>query len=529
MMLVADIVRRNRRFFGGDNAVVDVDGRGWSWTELDEWSTRMGHVFSDLGAGAGDRVAILSPNDATYLSFFFACSKTGTVGAPLNIRLTASELGAYLAYVEPNLLLVHASQAELGHRLAEECAAIRHLLGFGGDHGCEVDLEDAVGAAPTTDDFERRPSEQPYMLAATSGTTGVAKAAVLTDANALAAISSWMAEIHITERQTALQNIPQFFNPGGPAGIHPALVKGGRMVIYPGFEPGAFLDVVPRFTVQHSILVPTMIRMVLDHPAAASTDLGSLHSITCGGSPVSKELLLAARPVFGDVFYPTYGMAETYSCGLLLRPENQRPDGTDVDVRRLGSAGKPHIGATALVVADDATPVAGDDAEVGEVLISGDMVASGYFRMPDETAAAFVDGWMRTGDLATVDDDGFITIVGRKKDVIITGGINVHSREVEEVLLRHPHIAQAAAIGVPHPRWGEAVHAVVVPVHGATIDVVEVLEFCAVHLASFKKPRSLEIRSDLPISATGKVLKRVLRETYIGEPLAESTDITGSG
>ncbi len=515
MVLVADIVRRNRRFFAADDAVLDVDGRRWSWTQLDEWSTRLAHVLIEHGAGPGDRVAILSPNDATCLSYFFACSKSGILGAPLNIRLTASELGSYLAYVEPTLLLVHADQSALGRRLAEGCSTIRHTLGFGGDHGCDVDLDDAVSGADDRDAFGSHEADQPYMLAATSGTTGVAKAAVLTNANALAAISSWMAEIHIAERQTALQNIPQFFNPGGPAGIHPALVKGGRMVIYPGFDPAEFLDVVPRFSVQHTILVPTMIRMVLDHPAASSTDLSSLRSITCGGSPVSKELQLAARPVFGDVFYPTYGMAETYSCGLVLRPENQRPDGSEVDVRRLGSAGKPHIGATALVVADDGTQVAFDDADVGEVLIAGDMVATGYYRMPDETAAAFVDGWMHTGDLATVDDDGFITIVGRKKDVIITGGINVHSREVEEVLLRHPDVAQAAAIGVPHPRWGEAVHAVVVATDGATIDVAEVLEFCAVHLASYKKPRSLEVRRELPISATGKVLKRVLRDTFV--------------
>lgn len=523
MMLVADIARRNRRFFAADDAVLDVDGRRWSWTQLDEWSTRLAHVLVDHGAHPGDRVAMLSPNDATCLSFFFSCSKSGILGAPLNIRLTESELGSYLAYVEPTLLLVHASQAELGQRLADACITIRHTLGFGGDHGCAIDLDDAVFAAGSQDGFGSHGADQPYMLAATSGTTGVAKAAVLTNANALAAISSWMAEIHIAERQTALQNIPQFFNPGGPAGIHPALVKGGRMVIYPGFDPAAFLDVVPRFAVQHTILVPTMIRMVLDHPAVAAADLSSLRSITCGGSPVSKELLLAARPVFGDVFYPTYGMAETYSCGLVLRPENQRPEGAEAEVRRLGSAGKPHIGADALVLADNGTEVAFDGSEVGEVLIAGDMVAGGYFRMPEETAAAFVDGWMHSGDLATVDDGGFITIVGRKKDVIITGGINVHSREVEEVLLRHPHVAQAAAIGVPHPQWGEAVHAVVVATHDATIDVAEVLEFCAVHLASYKKPRSLEVRRELPISATGKVLKRVLRDTLAaGSAAAES-------
>jgi long-chain acyl-CoA synthetase len=233
---------------------------------------------------------------------------------------------------------------------------------------------------------------------------------------------------------------------------------------------------------------------------------------------VSKELLLAARPVFGDVFRPTYGMAETYSCGLVLRPENQRPDGDDDDIRRLGSAGKPHLLVDVEVVADDGTPVPRDAATPGEVLVRGDVVASGYFRMAEETASSFAGGWMHTGDLATVDADGFITIVDRKKDIIISGGINVASREVEEVLLRHPDVAQAAVIGVPHPQWGEAVHGVVVARPGVDPDTDAILAFCATQLASYKKPRTIEVRAELPISATGKVLKRELRAAH--EPRA---------
>ena len=257
-----------------------------------------------------------------------------------------------------------------------------------------------------------------------------------------------------------------------------------------------------------------MIRMVLDHPDAGHADLSSLRAIICGASPVSKELLLAARDVLGDVFFPFYGMAETYSCGLVLRPENQRPDGDADDIRRLGSAGKPHVNVSVRVVDDDGRLVPHDGQSVGEVLVAGDTVAVGYFEMPDETAEAFRDGWMHTGDLATIDVDGFITIVDRKKDIIISGGINVASREVEEVLLRHPDISQAAVIGVPHPRWGEAIHAVVVAAPGATVDTDAVLAHCAGSLADYKRPRSIEVVAELPISGTGKVLKRVLRQPY---------------
>jgi long-chain acyl-CoA synthetase len=512
-VLIADIARRNATFFGDDDAVIDLGGGQWTWAGLDDWSSRMAAVFVDLGVEVGDPVAVLAPNCATYLSFFFACSKSGALGAPLNIRLTASELGAYLAYVEPKALLVHASLASVGRTLAAAVPTIEHLVGFGGVHGLSIDLDEAVAAASPAEPRRSVDSGTLYMLAATSGTTGVSKAAALTNANALAAIASHTAELPIGERETVLQNIPLFFNPGGPAGLHAALGKGGRSVIAPGFEPGTFLEAVPRFDVNHTILVPTMIQMVLDHPAAATADLSTLRSVVCGGSPLSKELLLAAREVFGDVFRPTYGLAETYSCGLVLRPQNQRPDGDATDVRRLGSAGKPHILTTVKVVADDGAEVPHDGEAIGEVLVRGDMVAAGYYRMPEETALAFADGWMHTGDLATVDEGHFVTIVDRKKDIIITGGINVHSREVEEALLRHPAVSQAAAIGIPHPQWGEAVHAVVVAAPGVDLDPDEVLAFCAGELAGFKRPRSLEVRDELPISGTGKVLKRVLRET----------------
>lgn len=515
-MLVADLSSRNARFFPDADAVVDLEGLCWSWSELDRRATTLARVFVHLAVAPGERVALLGPNCPTYLAYFFACSRCGVVGAPLNVRLTPAELARYVAYVRPRMLLVHASLAPLAravmdHAALADAAEQPRLVGFGGDHGLSIDLDDLM-AEVGDGAVERRPSgSDPYMLAATSGTTGVSKAVVLSNANAIAAIAAHAAEMPITEAMTSLQNIPMFFNPGGPAGVHPVLTKGGRVVIAPGFDPGLFLEAVPRFAVSYSILVPTMIQMVLDHPAAATADLSSLRGITCGGSPVSAELIGAARKVFGDVFYPTYGMAETYSCGLLLRPESQRPDGTDADRRRMGSAGKPHVLLDVEVVDEAGAPVPRDGMSEGEVLVRGDTVATHYFEMPAESALAFVDGWMHTGDLATVDSEGFVTIVDRLKDVIISGGINVHGREVEEVVLLHPAVAQAAVIGVPHARWGEAVHVVVVPAAGQQIDADEVLAFCQARLAAYKRPRSLEVRSELPMSATGKVLKRLLR------------------
>lgn len=513
-MLVSAIVRRNAECFAARDAIVEPGRPTLSWAALEARTNRLARAFARLGLARGDRLAVLAPNAGEHLQLFFAEAKSGVVGAPMNIRLTVHELASYCRYIEPGALVAHASLVDTARAVAAAAPGIRHLIGFGAGHGLPLDLDTLADAEEPSDPGVRVDDGDLYQLAATSGTTGVAKAAALTHRNAWAAFTNYLAELRVGEGETALQNIPLFFNPGGPAGIHPALIKGGRTVIFPGFDPGTFLEAVPRYGVAHTILVPTMIGMVLDHPAAAGSDLSSLRSIVCGGSPVTRSLLQRARPVFGDVFFPHYGMAETYSSGLVLRPENQHTDGLPELVRRLGSAGKPNVMMEVRVVGDDGVDVAHDGTAVGEVWLRGESVAAEYYRMPAETAAAHADDWFRSGDLATVDGEGFVTIVDRAKDVIITGGINVHGREVEEVLLAHPSIAQAAVIGAPDDRWGERVHAVVVLAPGAALDEASVGELCVERLAAFKRPRSFEVVDALPLSATGKVLKRELRARH---------------
>jgi long-chain acyl-CoA synthetase len=305
-----------------------------------------------------------------------------------------------------------------------------------------------------------------------------------------------------------------FFNPGGPAGVHPVLLKGGRSLIHAGFDAAEFLRAVPRFGVAHTVLVPTMMRMVLDEADCAEHDASTLRTVVVGGSPLPRTLLAAARERFGDVFFPFYGMAESYSSGMVLRRENQFTEGSEAQLRRLFSAGKPMSTVEVRVVDDGGADVPHDNETAGEIWMRGENISAGYFRMPEETAATHAGAWLKTGDIAVVDDEGFVTIVDRSKDIIITGGINVYSREVEEALHAHPAVRAAAVIGVPHDRWGEAIHAVVVLAPGADASEDELLQFAAGRLARYKKPRSLEFVDALPVSATGKVLKRRLREPY---------------
>lgn len=513
-MLVSDIVRRNATFFTDNDAIVVPGERTVSWAELDQRTDKLARGFQELGLRKGDRVAAYALNCAEYMEFFFACAKSGVVGAALNARLAPREISAYLQYVEPIAILVHETLNEQADAYLGEVSSLRHVVGIGADHGRSNDYEELLTAQTASAPDVDVADTDPYQLGATSGTTGVPKAAVLTHRNAIAAMLNWMAEMPTPERGTNLQNIPLFFNPGGPAGLHPVLMKGGRTVIFPAFDPGNFLRAIPEYGVTHSILVPTMMGMALQHPELEEHDMSSLQGIMFGGSPLPREMLRRGREVFGDVFYPLYGMAETYSSGTILRPENQFSEGTEAQLRRLSSAGKPNVLMDIRVVGDDGEDVPRDNASAGEVWLRGDTVSPEYFRMPEETELSRDGEWFKSGDVAVVDEEGFMTIVDRKKDVIITGGINVFSREVEEVLYDHPAVAQAAVIGIPHETWGEAIHAVVVLAADGQATEEEVQAFAAERLADYKKPRSVEFRSELPISGTGKILKKELRAPY---------------
>ncbi|KUP96655.1 class I adenylate-forming enzyme family protein [Thermobifida cellulosilytica] len=515
-MLVSDIVRNNARFFGDKEAVVVPGGTTRTWADLETRTTRFANALLGLGLSKGDRIALFSPNCGEFLEFFFATAKSGVIGAAANIRLSAYELSSYLSYVEPTALLVHADLADNARTWLPEVPTIRHVIGFGGDHGFPLDLEQLIADASDEDPKVPVSPDDIYQLGATSGTTGIPKAAILTHRNAIAALQNWLAELPIPERGTALQCIPMFFNPGGPSGLHPVLLKGGRTVIPPAFDPVEFPKLVQEYRVTNTTIVPTMVQMIVSQPGVEEYDFSSLRGIMSGGSPYSVSVLKRAREVLGNVLYPLYGMAESYSCGAVLRPENQFTEGTEQQVSWLASIGKPLTSISMRVVGSDGVDVPHDGTTSGEIWLSGPTMSPGYFNMEEETARSRQGEWFRTGDVAVVDSEGFVTIVDRLKDMIITGGINVFSIEVERAVQAHPDVEQVAVIGVPHERWGEAIHAVVRRRAGSTLTEEELISFAAQRLSSYKKPRSVEFVDALPISATGKILKKELRKRYPG-------------
>jgi acyl-CoA synthetase (AMP-forming)/AMP-acid ligase II len=512
-VLVSDIVTRNAQFFPEREALVTPGGVTRTWAEVDERTTRFANALLDLGLQKGDRLALFAPNCIEFVEFFFACAKSGVAGASTNTRLSAYEIASYHSYVEPAALLVHADLLDDARAWMDQVGSLKHVIGFGGDHGLDLDLEQLIAGASTETPPVTIEETDTYQLGATSGTTGVPKAVVLTHRNAIAAMVCWASEMPVPEAGTALQNIPMFFNPGGPSGIHPVLLKGGRSVVPPTFDPKEFPRLVEAYQVTNTIIVPTMVQMVVSQPECEQHDLSSLRGVMSGGSPMSLDVFKRARAVMGNVFYPIYGMAESYSVGTVLRPESQHLEGTAEQLQHLSSVGRPYVLTRLRVVDPEGKDVPRDGKTSGEIWMAGDHMSPEYFRMPDETAHSREGEWFRTGDVAVVDPEGFITIVDRLKDMIITGGINVFSIEVERCLESHPEVEQVAVIGVPHPQWGEAIHAVVLRAKDSTLTEDELVQFAGERLSAFKKPRSVEFVDAMPISGTGKILKKVLRES----------------
>lgn len=521
-MLVHDILRRNAAFFGDLPAVVVPGSHTMTWLELQDRVHRLANALLGLGLRPGDRVAMYAPNCSEYVEFYFACAASGIAGAALNVRLSSAELVEYVSYVQPGAVLAHPtlwSSAEEWLPLAAPDAA---LVRLGGEGGPGTSLEALMAGAQAEPPPVDPSAEDVYQLAATSGTTGPLKAAMMTHRNAIAAMVNWLCEMPVGEKDVALQCIPQYFNPGGPAHLHPVMMKGGCVVIPPSFSAVDFLDLAAEHRVTHAVMVPTMLQMILAEAEARDVRLDHIKGINTGGSPLPVDLLQRGRRTFGEVFYPIYGMAETFSCATMLRPELLAGAEPAEQARRLASVGRPMVLTDLRVVDADGVDVPADRETSGEIWLTGDTVSAGYLNIPEEQSRA--GRWFRTGDVAVVDEDHLVTIVDRTKDIIITGGINVYSREVEQVLQLHPDVEQAAVIGLPHPRWGEGIHAIVVPREGTTPDVDELIAHVARHLAGYKKPQSVEFVGSLPVGATGKVLKRRLREERVRDESARSAE-----
>jgi fatty-acyl-CoA synthase len=496
---------------GSRTALRDLaTGRDFTYVELDRRAEQCAAYLQQHGVGRGDRVAVLAYNGPEFFDVQFACGRIGAIAVLLNWRLTVAELEYICTDSSPTVLVHDESFGETATALQRLCG-IKDLLAI-----------NSVGPSSSTTNFyenalssvdvstlrrERLTHDDPVTIMYTSGTTGHPKGAIITHGMLFWNAVNLGIPARISPDTVQLVVLPLFHTGGLNCYANPILHAGGTIVVARTFDPGAALKVIgdPSYGITHFFAVPAPYQFMMQHPDFEQTDLRRLAIAGVGGAPCALTIIetWAGR---GVEIVQGFGMTETSPGTTML-------DASDA-MRKLGSAGKPLLHTEVQIVKEDGS-VAGP-GEIGELWTRGPNITPGYWNKPEATASSFEDGWLKTGDAAKTDDEGFIYIVDRWKDMYISGGENVYPAEVENVLYQLPEVAEAAVIGVPNEKWGEVGMAVLVCKPNVTLDPSAVIAHCASKLAKFKVPSSVAFIDVLPRNATGKVLKRELRVRFIG-------------
>lgn len=505
-------IRRAARLFP-NRVATRCAARTRTWREFQVRIARLAAALRALGVAPGDRVAVLAHNSDYYVEIVFASLWAGAVAVPLNTRLALPELADCLADAEPVALVSDGFHADQASSLASGRANV--LIVTDGDvPGGAAGYENLIEQYEPIADAHRGDDDLACLFY-TGGTTGRSKGVMLSHANLVANSLVAISGMNMTERTVHLHVSPLFHIAGG-ARLFSVTLAGGTHVVMPRFEPVAFLRTVAEERVTLTIVVPTMLNQLLqamdESDALAALDLSSLELLTYGASPMPEALLRRAfERLPGIRFHQGYGMTECSPLISMLAAEYH--DAAGGAGRYLGSAGRPVCTAEVVILSPEGEAL--PPGAVGEVCVRGPMVMQGYWRMPDATAEALRGGWMHTGDAGYLDEDGFLFLVDRVKDMIVSGGENVYSAEVEAALHRHPDVLECAVVGVPDERWGEAVHAIVVPKPGLQIEPSALDATCRGLIAGFKCPKGYTLRTEpLPKSGAGKILKSELRSAF---------------
>jgi long-chain acyl-CoA synthetase len=502
------------------NGIATVDGdRRRTWREIGDRVAQLAGGLQKRGIKRGDRVAVLMLNSDRYLELYLGIAWAGAVIVPTNIRWSRAEIEDSLHDCRASMLVVDKAFAEMGVELAK---AVPLKLVYADDDAGPASAENyeqlIAASQPVPDAMVSR--EQLAGIFYTGGTTGRSKGVMLSHANIVSNALHVLSEGLLPEGSVYLNAAPMFHLANG-CGMFASLIGGGSNVVVRMFNPELVMRTIEREKVTVTLIVPTMIQMLTDHPLFKTADLSSLKRILYGASPINEALLnraMAGLP--GTAFHQLYGMTELSPLATHL-PWDQHIGEAAMKKNRQRACGRAAVGCEVRIVDADHKPVA--MGVVGEVAVRGESVMMGYWERPEETAKAIIDGWMHTGDGGYMDEDGYVYLVDRVKDMIISGGENVYSMEVENVVAQHPSVSQCAVIGIPSEQWGETVHAFVIPKEGARVNAAEVIAFCKERIAHYKCPRSVDVRTEpFPLSGAGKVLKRELRRLHAedGAPAA---------
>jgi long-chain acyl-CoA synthetase len=496
------------------NEVAFIDYAGQqTWGELLDRVQRGAGVLQNLGLGKDDFVAVLMHNNTTYGELNYAIAWAGGIIVPLNTRLAAPEIVFQINDAGCKAIIVDDAFVPMLDEIKAGSECLKHVMYVGKNtppEGAQA-YETLMESAEPVPDADRSYDDL-MSIFYTGGTTGRSKGVMLSHTNVVSNSMNSINAIHYEKDDVYLHVAPMFHL--ADAGTTFSVTMGGASHAFiPGFEPEATLKAIQDFKVTHVILVPTMINMVINHPAINQYDLSSLKYVTYGASPIPEAVLQKALELMPCDFIQGYGMTESAQLVTILPKEDHRhPEGSK-ESGRLKSCGQPIVNTEVQVVDENDQPK--PTGEVGEVCFRGPNVMQGYLNMPEATEEALKGGWMHSGDVGYMDDDGYLYLVDRAKDMIISGGENIYSTEVETAIYSHPAVLEAAVIGIPHKEWGEAVHAVVVQKPGEDVTVDELIEHCKTQIAGFKTPKSITFESEaLPKSGAGKILKRDLRKPY---------------
>lgn len=514
-MLLHDILDyQAREYSDGDFAI--QGSRRISYAEARDQANRLANAVVASGLKPGERAAILSKNSLEYPTVYFATSKAGVALVPLNFRLSPGELAYIIKDSGARLLFASGEYVETLDGIRGEIPSVERYIQVDGreNDGWQSLAAFVEGQPDTNPDLPIKPEDDVYQMY-TSGTTGRPKGAVLTHASVTANIvqlNMAMTPYLKPVRGQRYLVVAPVYHAAAAMTTFCCVYAGGTQYIESDFHPAEIVRALSEEKITLAMLVPAMIQACLVMvPDVGQRTYDDLRLIVYGASPISEQTLRQAIAVFGSDFAQGYGMTETTSTLAYLLPSDHERALREQPGLLL-AAGRPLLGTEVRIVDEEDNPL--PNGELGEIVSRGPQNMTGYWNQPEASAEALRGGWMHTGDAGRIDDEGYIYIQDRVKDMIVSGGENVYPREVEDVLFQHAGVADAAVIGVPDPQWGEAVKAIIVLREGKTASAEEIIEHCRGQLAGYKRPRSVDFVTELPRNPSGKVLKRELREPY---------------
>jgi long-chain acyl-CoA synthetase len=513
-LLVGDILQRQARINAKKIGVVDGD-KQFTYRQLNERANRLANGLRALGVEKGARIAFMADNCHQYVEAYFGPAKAGLVLVPVNARFNEAEVAYSLNHSESEVLIYQGRFEEIVNRAKPDLPYVRHFISVG--EGSSRTYSELLQSGDPGEPQVSVNQNDLAMIMYTSGATGQAKGVMMTQRGLISAIDCQVHEVRIVREDINLLVMPMFH----AGGYWPTLAHcftGAKTIILSRFDEEKVLRTVERERITFLNLVPTTLRRIIMRPDLKDYDLSSLRVIMYAGAPIPLHQLKEAMAFFGPHrFYTGLGATEASTGGMLAFTTAEHAQALNGPLAtKLGSVGRDSTYVEVRIVDDEGKEL--PLGKVGEIIARSDHISPGYWKMPEESAAVFKDGWLCTGDLGYRDEDAYVFIVGRKKDIIISGGENISSLEVEEVITQHPAVAEAAVIGVPDELWGEAVKAFVSlkPNHEDVNDQ-EIIRFCRDRLATFKCPKSIEFLTEIPKNAAGKFAKGELKRQNGGK------------